>query len=177
MAWKWIPGTRNEQYGVYFPQLFAKQFVSIPMRSCLLIFSLIFFSLSLTTLGQSETGKMTISLTNLRNNKGHALVSLFRDGVGYPDQPAKAFRKEKLVITDRKVTLHLEGIPAGSYAIAILHDENDDLRMNTNWIGIPKEGYGFSNNVMGTLGPPSIQKASFRFEPGNPATIVIKARY
>lgn len=120
---------------------------------------------------------MTISLTSLRNSKGHVLVSLFRDGTGYPDQPAKAFRKEKLVIIEKKATLHLEDIPAGTYAIAILHDENDDLKMNTNWIGIPKEGYGFSNNVMGTFGPPTFQKASFRFEAQKPVTITIRTRY
>ncbi|MBK7290922.1 MAG: DUF2141 domain-containing protein [Chitinophagaceae bacterium] len=42
-------------------------------------------------------------------------------------------------------------------SIAILHDENDDGKMNSNFLGLPKEGYGFSNNVMGNFGPPLFQ--------------------
>ncbi|OSZ79751.1 hypothetical protein CAP36_00350 [Chitinophagaceae bacterium IBVUCB2] len=118
-----------------------------------------------------------VNITNLRSNKGHVLISLFKDGEGYPDKPEKAFKKAKLAIINKNATLLFEGLPAGTYAIAILHDENDDAKMNTNMLGLPKEGYGFSNNVMGAFGPPAYNKASFKFTANAVITTQIKARY
>lgn len=74
-------------------------------------------------------------------------------------------------------SITFEAIPYGRYAIAILHDENDDMKMNKNFFGLPREGYGFSNNVMGTLGPPSFGKSSFLHNPGLRTSIIIKTRY
>lgn len=118
-----------------------------------------------------------VSIYNLRNNKGHVLVSLFRNCDGYPNEPEKAMRKVKLPIINNIATTYFSGLAPGSYSIAILHDENDDLKMNKNFLGLPKEGYGFSNNVMGTFGPPSCSKASFLHKAGFETEIKIKTRY
>ncbi|MFZ1261906.1 MAG: DUF2141 domain-containing protein [Chitinophagaceae bacterium] len=118
-----------------------------------------------------------INIINLHNNKGFVLVSLFKNGEGYPNDPGKAFRKAKLAIQDKKVTITFPDLPSASYAIAILHDENDDQKMNKNFMGLPKEGYGFSNNAAGVFGPPGYNKASFRHTANTLTTIVIKAKY
>ncbi|MEK8015864.1 MAG: DUF2141 domain-containing protein [Candidatus Parabeggiatoa sp.] len=47
------------------------------------------------------------------------------------------------------------------YAIAAYHDANGNEKLDKNFFGIPKEGYGFSNNARGTFGPPSFEKAAF----------------
>ena len=120
---------------------------------------------------------VAVTITGLRNTNGHVLLSLFNDGEGFPNKPEKAFRKERLNISAGKATIHLNTLPPGNYAIAILHDENDDLKMKTNWLGIPVEGYGFSNNVMGVMGPPSFTKAQFRITSGKAVSINIKTRY
>ena len=124
----------------------------------------------------AETG-IKVTVTNLRSNKGHVLISLFKDGVGYPDKPEKAFKRVKVTIANKNASTLFEGLPAGTYAIAILHDENDDTKMNTNMLGLPKEGYGFSNNVMGAFGPPPYSRASFKFTANSVITSQIKARY
>jgi uncharacterized protein (DUF2141 family) len=118
-----------------------------------------------------------ISVINLHNEKGHVLVSLFKDGTGYPDDANKAFRKIKLDITGKKASVLFTGLPSGNYAVSILHDENDDQKMNKNTFGIPKEGYGFSNNVVGAFGPPSWGRASFTHKPGVLTQKEIRARY
>ncbi|HEX5653349.1 MAG TPA: DUF2141 domain-containing protein [Chitinophagaceae bacterium] len=120
---------------------------------------------------------LTIRISNLRTNKGHVLISLFKDGEGYPDKPEKAFRKERLPINANQSIARFSSLPAGDYAIAILHDENDDLKMNTNFIGLPKEGYGFSNNVMGSFGPPSFHKAKFSIAPAVARNLEIRVNY
>jgi len=118
-----------------------------------------------------------ISIINLRNEKGHVLVSLFRDGAGYPDDATKAFRKIKLDISGKKASVLFTGLPAGNYAVSILHDENDDQKMNKTSLGLPKEGYGFSNNVVGAFGPPSWSRASFVHKQGGLTVREIRARY
>jgi len=138
----------------------------------LLIYSFIFFSFKV----KNETG-VTVNISNLRSNKGHILISLFKEGVGYPDAPEKAFKKERLSISANKAQIVFNNLPSGDYAIAILHDENDDMKMNKTWLGLPKEGYGFSNNVMGTFGPPSYSKAKFTYRMGQTTNQEIKTRY
>ncbi len=138
---------------------------------------LAFFIYSSPAFYASAQNSLSVSITSLRNNKGHILISLFKEGAGYPDEPEKAFRKEKISIVQQKATIVFNNLPAGEYAIAILHDENDDLKMNKTWLGLPKEGYGFSNNVMGTFGPPSYSKAKFSVSPGKTARQEIKTRY
>lgn len=118
-----------------------------------------------------------VNIINLHNNKGYVLVSLFKNGEGYPNDPGKAFRKAKLPIQDKKASITFPGLPTSSYAIAILHDENDDQKMNKNFMGLPKEGYGFSNNTSGVFGPPGYNKASFRHTANTLTTLVIKMKY
>ncbi len=125
----------------------------------------------------ADDAMIKVSITNLRNNKGHVLISLFKDGEGYPDKPERSFRRAKVIVSNKMAVVVFEKLPAGSYAIAMLHDENDDLKMNTNILGIPKEGYGFSNNVMGAFSPPSYSKASIAITSGAVITSQIKARY
>lgn len=124
-----------------------------------------------------KENSLTINITNLHNNNGHVLLSLFKDGKGFPDDADKAYRKVKLSIANKTSSVSFPGLPSGTYAIAILHDENDDQKMNTNMLGIPKEGYGFSNNAMGLFGPPSFSKASFNYSSGEARTVSIRTKY
>lgn len=137
----------------------------------------IIFLFPLISFHPVEEEGISVTIINLRNNKGHVLISLFNDGVGYPDEPEKAFKVARLAIFDKKAGTSFTGLPSGNYAVAILHDENDDQRLNKNGLGIPKEGYGFSNNVMGALGPPSYNRAKLIHTAGKVTPITIKTRY
>lgn len=139
-----------------------------------LLLSVFFFILS----GFRTPGaELRVRIGHLRNEKGHVLVSLFRNGEGYPDEPEKAYRKGQALISNGNAVMVFHDLPAGDYAIAILHDENDDLRMNKNWLGLPTEGYGFSNNVMGMFGPPGLSKASFAVKATGIQYIDIRIKY
>ncbi|MBL0126508.1 MAG: DUF2141 domain-containing protein [Flavobacteriales bacterium] len=61
------------------------------------------------------------------------------------------------------VRVPLTGIATGTYGIKIFHDVNDNGVLDTNWIGIPTEPYGFSNDAMGTFGPPGFKEAAVEF--------------
>jgi uncharacterized protein (DUF2141 family) len=51
-----------------------------------------------------------------------------------------------------------------TYALAVIHDEDSNGKLNTNWLGIPTEGYGFSNDARALLGPPTFSAASFSYD-------------
>lgn len=134
------------------------------------------FIISSSFITEQEKG-LIVHVSQLRNNKGHVLLSIFNSRQGFPSDPGKAFGKLKMAITNKKASFLIPSLPSGTYAIAILHDENDDLKMNTNWIGLPLEGYGFSNNVMGSFGPPSYSRASILYKSGQLQSININTRY
>lgn len=120
---------------------------------------------------------LKITITRLHSNEGVVLVSLFKDGSGYPDDAAKAFGKEKGYIVEKSSTIIFKSVPPGSYAVAILHDENNNQKMDKNMLGIPKEGYGFSNNASAPFGPPSYKKASFIHTTNGQTEIQVKTKY
>jgi len=65
-------------------------------------------------------------------------------------------------VKDSWVSFKLESLPSGDYAIVIFQDLNGNKDLDTNFIGIPKEPYGFSNNPSTRFGPPSFEGASFK---------------
>jgi uncharacterized protein (DUF2141 family) len=141
-------------------------------------FNIIFlFTFVLCSVFNEPTGALRVQVKKLRNTNGHVLISLFRNGEGYPDKPEKAYRKGKADIVNGNALLVFSELPPGTYEVALLHDENDDLKMNKNWLGLPSEGYGFSNNVMGMFGPPDVSRASFNIMAGTQKVIDIKTRY
>lgn len=123
-----------------------------------------------------EKGTLTVEFTGLRSDEGHLLVSLYNKEEGFPKDPYSAIRKEKLSISNGKAKVVFRDLPYGRYAIAFLHDINDNTRMDFNLVGMPREGYGFSNNARGKLGPPKFDKAAFELkEPRK--TVSLKTEY
>ena len=123
---------------------------------------LVFFLLSCASELAAQNSKLHIVLTGFRNEKGKALISIFNADKGFPTSEKDAFGKHQQTIRNGQAIFDLE-LPEGEYAIAVLHDENNNLKMDTKAFGLPKEGYGFSQNVMGTFGPPSFKKAAVQF--------------
>lgn len=103
---------------------------------------------------------VTISITNLRNMKGQVLVCLTTNPKAFPDCSKDAASLKKVVVTSSASTVIFSDVPAGTYAIALVHDENKDGKLNAPVL-IPTEGFGFSRNPTVTFGPPSFKKASF----------------
>lgn len=142
--------------------------------SVLLLLTLIFSSAGIPL--PDKKGTIILEIEGSRNEKGYLLVSLFNEAIGFPSDGKKAFRKTRVTINRGITLVEWKDLPEGSYAAALLHDENNDQKMNFSMIGLPKEGYAFSNNAMGLAGPPSFQKASFLHQ-GERTVHRIKLRY
>ncbi len=67
-------------------------------------------------------------------------------------------------MTEKNIQYTFSGIPNGDYTIAVFHDINNNGKLDKNFLGIPKEGYAFSKNAMGTFGPPNFDKAQFKLD-------------
>ncbi len=107
---------------------------------------------------------LTVRVTGFQNDQGIAQISLFQDAKGFPDQVALAFRTNATVITNNQVLVAFTDIPFGDYAVSVLHDENRNGRMEVNWLGMPREGHGVSNDARGKAGPPAFVAARFKLE-------------
>jgi uncharacterized protein (DUF2141 family) len=98
--------------------------------------------------------RLDIEITGFRNDKGAIMLQLLDT-----NQQVVAERKE--LISEGKCSLTIGELKAGKYAVRYFHDEDLSGKMETNGFGKPKEGYGFSNNVTGTFGPPPFEKWIF----------------
>jgi uncharacterized protein (DUF2141 family) len=133
------------------------------------------FALSLSSLAFSAP--LTVKFTNTANTPGKILVSVFNDARYFPDVAANAVVNKKIVVTkkDSEIEVKLD-LPVGEYAIASFLDENGDEKLNTGFMGIPKERFGFSNNPSILTGAPGFGAASFNVVEGqNKITIKLKS--
>lgn len=103
---------------------------------------------------------MQLDISGLRSSKGHVLIAVYRPGDGFSETKKSAFRKESVPARAGNMTVHLKDLPVGTYAIALIHDENDNSKIDTGIFGIPIEGFCFSNGAAGVFGPPSFKDAS-----------------
>jgi uncharacterized protein (DUF2141 family) len=100
---------------------------------------------------------LTIEIKGLRNNTGQILLQVFDEGHTLVKGVIGS-------ITDKKCTILIENLKPSKYAFRYFHDENKNGELEKNWQGIPREGYGFSNNAKGTFGPPSFGKWIFELK-------------
>jgi len=108
-----------------------------------------------------EKYSIHVTILNLHSDKGKVFVNLYASEDGFPKDPSKAFKKMTRTISAHKCVLVFDNVPLGVYALACYHDENDNNELDKNFLGIPSEGVGASNNVKGTFGPPSFKDAQF----------------
>ena len=108
-----------------------------------------------------STGAIAVSMAGFRNEKGVMRISLFDSKRGYPGDHKRALRTGTGSIRSGTATFSFTGVPHGTYAISVLHDENGNGKMDTNAFGIPTEGGGASNDAKARFGPPKFDEAKF----------------
>ncbi len=110
-----------------------------------------------------NTGSILVSISNIRSNNGKINVSLFAKADGFPNNSQKAMALQVVDIQQNRAILRFDNLPFGTYALACLHDENRNGTMDTNLLGIPKEGYSASNNAVSKFAAPKFSEAKFSF--------------
>jgi uncharacterized protein (DUF2141 family) len=120
------------------------------------------------------TPSVDVSLTGLRSAKGQVLVCLTANPKGFPDC-TKDKSAVRLAVKAANAARFSLTVPAsGTYAIALVHDENSNNKMDMA-LFLPKEGFGFSRNPAIGMGPPKFAAASFAVN--GPVSQSIKMKY
>lgn len=118
---------------------------------------------------------LSVRVTALNNDRGRVAVALFASAEAFPDQK-RALAGKLTRIENGKATVRFENVRPGVYAVAVLHDENENDEMDFNFLGMPLEGYGFSNDASAMFGPPSFEAASFKLA-ARDSFVPVKVRY
>ncbi len=104
---------------------------------------------------------INIEVQNLKNITGKVSIGLYNKSENFPII-SKVYKGVHLDIDSDTLFYTFKKIPDGIYAVSVFHDENSNSKLDKNFLGIPKEGYGFSNNAKATLLVPSFNDAKFK---------------
>lgn len=127
--------------------------------------------LSLAAQSLAAQNTLEVTVRGIQTPKGNILIALY-------DSEAEFMKKHvasrKVKATDKQVSVTFENLKPGNYAITTFHDANENEKLDTNFLGVPNESYGFSNNVKGRFGPPSFDKARVVMEENKKITIDLR---
>ncbi|WP_229664509.1 DUF2141 domain-containing protein [Sphingomonas metalli] len=124
--------------------------------------------------GASPVTRLDVDVEKLRSAKGMIRLCLTADPDNFPNCVDDAHALSRSVPAGSPL-VRLSGLPAGGYAIAVIHDENGNSKLDT-FVGIPREGFGFSRNPPIRFGPPRFAAARFQLQ-GEAQTQQILMRY
>jgi len=127
--------------------------------ACVILFSVVVSIPSPTRAQSGGPASIILKITGLRSEKGQVRIAVFNSPETWlGEHPAYS---STINVDSQTVTWKLNDVPYGDYGIAVFHDENKNGKMDKNLLGIPKERYGFSNNVRATFGAPKWEKGKF----------------
>jgi uncharacterized protein (DUF2141 family) len=107
-----------------------------------------------------------VEISGLRSERGQMLCALFSSAEAFPTKADKAVARLTAKIAERQAVCDFTGVVPGTYAVSVVHDENSNGKLDRNFVGMPREGVGASNDAKGHMGPPKFSAASFRYESG-----------
>jgi uncharacterized protein (DUF2141 family) len=112
-------------------------------------------------------------VNGLPSSRGVVRCALFASAKGFPDEPKQAIRGVAVRVVQNRAVCAFDGLKPGVYALSFFHDENRNGKLDTNWLGMPEEPYGTSNNPEPRLGPPEFAPARFVYR-GKPAHLKVR---
>jgi uncharacterized protein (DUF2141 family) len=107
---------------------------------------------------------LTIVVEGMSSDEGNLGVLIFNGPKGWAEDRQAALRDISVPAVKGTQTLNVPGLPPGRYAVALIHDVNKNHKLDRNFIGMPKEQWGMSNNPHATIKAPSIEKAMFSLD-------------
>jgi uncharacterized protein (DUF2141 family) len=142
-------------------------------RIIIFLFAILF----MTSTNFSETA-VVIQFLNIRGEEGNILISLYDAPDQFPYQPKWKYMIAKTKLKEQGNRFLINEVKSGKYAIATFDDENCDTIMQKNFLGMPKEGYGFSNNAKPSIkGAPSFEECTFLVDEGRENIVKIDLHY
>jgi uncharacterized protein (DUF2141 family) len=160
----------NILYKLFFRNSEQSEMLSFSRKSLRLLFWLALSLVWLPSNGfaQTECPSINVKIQNISNNTGVIACAIFESEKGFPGKFLKFASKTMITqITGKDASFEFSDIKPGKYAIAVIHDENCNGKLDTNMFGIPKEGYGFSSGAEVAMSAPSFSDAVFSYDRGH----------
>lgn len=139
---------------------------------------LLIFTILLTVLvrfASAQTSTITVVIEGIKNIDGKIQIGLYSNKSDFGNYD-KVFLGVAATPSINKITYTFKDIPDGTYAIATWHDDNENKKIDKNFLGIPIEKYGFSLNKYGKFGPPNFDDVSFEIGKGENIKISIQLK-
>lgn len=119
--------------------------------------------LLLATAAVASAADLTITVKDVRSADGSVLIAIYDSDANFMKPPQATVRR-KINASKGEVKFVIHDLPPGKYAVSSYHDENNNGKLDTNSLGVPTEGFGFSNDAQGVAGPPKFSQAAFDFD-------------
>ena len=139
------------------------------MKNILIVIAFIFTGILSTSAQEKHT--VTLNFKGMKSDKGNLYIAIYNKEENFLKKPIKG---TIVKVENKKATITLKDIPTGIYAVSAFHDANDNKKMDTNFLGIPKEPTGMSNDATGFMGPPKYKDAKFNVTKDTTLTINVK---
>ncbi len=122
-------------------------------------------------------GKISVRINNFENNKGSCIVCVYDNAQSFSDKGGKPLACQTVPVTNENATVVFDNVNQGTYAIMVIHDANNNRKFDSNFMGIPKEGYGASQNKLPFAAAPKFEENKFTVTGNTTTHCTIKLRY
>ena len=141
----------------------------------LLFSTLVNFNLAIPVNAES-TAKLTVVVKGINHQNGQICLRVYSGEQGFPFSDTSEIQSGCVKITGSSITKNFQSLKPGTYAVAVVDDQNGDYKLNSNFFGIPEEGFGVSRNptISARTGAPKFQQASFPLKKDTTINIFMK---
>jgi uncharacterized protein (DUF2141 family) len=123
-------------------------------------------------LARANAAELTVRIDNVPHGGGALMIAVVNSEAAFQDK-APAIASLILPATAPAVEFSTTALPAGTYALRVMHDRNGNQTLDSNLVGMPTEPWGFSNNAAGSFGPPGWDDARFELGDDQRQTITL----
>ena len=135
----------------------------------------LFLALCLSAAAASAQSNITVAISNIKNNNGVCRVCIFDDAAAFNGK-GKPVQCVTASVSNKAATARFENLSAGTYAISVFHDANNNNNFDVNFLGMPKEGYGASRNKLPFAAAPDFKANQFVLKQGQQIQLHIRLR-
>ena len=147
------------------------------MLKCgLFLISLASLGLSIQAHAGEDSANLTVAIKGIQSEKGQVCLRIYNSERGFPLGNSQEFKSQCTKITGNSLEQKFTGLKKGTYAIAVIDDQNENSKLDRDFFGIPEEGFGLSNNPTVSIktGTPKFEKASFSLQHNQKIDIEMK---
>jgi uncharacterized protein (DUF2141 family) len=125
--------------------------------------------------GPASAARIIVTIDGMHNAQGNVFVGLYASPAKFL-QGNQSDAQRKVKASTGPITVTFDNLPAGTYAVGAFHDENANDHLDTNFLGLPTEGYALSNGVRAVMAKPTFQQAAFTVGNGD-KPVALHIRY